>query len=127
VGGRPPRLMATGFWGGIGEPGTTGEPAPLAALVELAKGPETALVALSRQAGFRRLLGAVLVPAQTALWGKVLGVLGRLAATVPILRLSWSPEQSPWAALELALGGLGASAGPLPGRPDALEGAVGTR
>jgi hypothetical protein len=106
--GSPFRLCATGFWGELGERKAPSNPAPLAALVELAKSQATELVPLTRGSAFRRLLGVVLVPAQTAAWCDVLTLLGRLVAEVPVYRLAWNPECPPWAALEEKLGALAA-------------------
>jgi hypothetical protein len=103
VAGSPFFLLATGFWGTLGDCEPVPATAPLAALVSLDKGSDTRLECLPREAALRRLLDVVLVPAQTKAWAETLAILGRLLADVPVFRLLWSPADPPWKALEKAL------------------------
>jgi hypothetical protein len=102
--GHPFRLLGAGFWGTF-EAGKPPAGGPLAALVELAKGPRFQLRRLSRPAAVRRLLGVILVPPHPSLWGKALAVLAQIVDTVPVYRMAWCATQPPWAALEEALTG----------------------
>jgi len=104
--GSPFQLRETGFWGELGDREQTSGSAELAALVELAQGPGTRLERLTPTAALRRLLNVVLVPAQTGVWTTALGVLGRLVATTPVFRITWSPSQPPWSEIEAALGSM---------------------
>lgn len=100
VAGDPFELRHTGFWGELGARGGAPLGAPLAALVELAKGPHLELTPIDPATAFRRLLGAVVLPPAPALWRPATAVVARLVATVPVLRLAWHPAAPPWPALE---------------------------
>lgn len=100
--GSPFRLLGAGFWGTLGPREATAG-ARLSALVELAKGPRFHLSRLSRRTALRRLLGVILVPPHPSVWREALIVLGRLVDAVPVYRMTWSPAQLPWAALEEVL------------------------
>jgi hypothetical protein len=101
--GSPFRLWETGFWGELGDREQTSGSAELAALVELAQGPGTQIERLSGTAALRRLLNVVPVPPQSDVWSRALGVLGRLVATTPVFRLTWSPSPPPWSEIEAVL------------------------
>ncbi len=103
VQGRPFELHASGFWGTLGRGGRSGNPVPLAAVVELGKGPAFALEPLDGRRALRRLMDAVLVPLHPVLWSAALGVLGRAVKEVPAYRMRWSPEAPPWRELEALL------------------------
>jgi hypothetical protein len=103
VGGRPPLLRASGFWGELGE-GRPAAPVPLAALFELDKQPGLELRRLPAAEAFRRLLPVTLVPPQAEAWRAALDVLGQLLRDVPAWRLGWTPAQPPWGALRSLLG-----------------------
>jgi hypothetical protein len=101
--GGPFVLAGTGFWGTHGATVTPAGPFPLAALVELGRGPRLRIERLDPQTAVRRLIAAVLVPPGPPLWSAALGVIGRLVGVVPMLRLAWSPTESPWDELERAI------------------------
>lgn len=98
VAGSPPSLRATGYrrWPGP-EPGL---PAPLAALVELAKGPETAIERLTRPEGMRRLIHQLWVPPVPLLQREAMGVAARLVEAVPVYRMAWNPAFPPFREIE---------------------------
>ena len=98
IAGDPPSLRATGYlrWPGA-EPLL---PAPLAALVELAKGPETVIERLSRPEGLRRLMHHLWVPPVPLLQREAMGVAARVAAAVPVYRLAWNPARPPFREIE---------------------------
>lgn len=98
VGGSPPQLRASGFWGELGD-GAPAPPAPLAGLFELDKRSALELDRLPASEAFRRLLPVTLVPAQGEAWRAALDVLGRLLREVPAWRLGWRRDQPPWEAL----------------------------
>jgi mycofactocin biosynthetic radical S-adenosylmethionine protein MftC len=97
-------LSATGFWGTLAGRAAPRGFVPLAALVELGRGEETALTRLSAREALLALSGVVTIPASPALWSIALGVVGRLVAAVPVLRLAWTPERPPWREIESLLG-----------------------
>jgi hypothetical protein len=103
VAARPPAVAPTGFWGALGQGAAPAEPAPLRALVQLAKGPRFRLDPLPPREAFRRLLGVVLVPPMPGLWSQVLSTLAELVSAVPGYRMEWSPGAPPWDALAAAL------------------------
>jgi hypothetical protein len=95
--GAPFRLARSGYWGmGSGE---AVPPAPLAALVELAKSERLSLTRLRPLEAAVRLTGAVPVPAAQPLWSRALAVVARLVAAVPVYRMEWSPAEPPWTRL----------------------------
>lgn len=97
-GPRPFSAQATGFWGTLSRGECIPGAFPLAALVELAKGPLRFEPLGPRQA-LRRLLGVALLPTAPVLWSSGLGVLGDLASERPAYRMAWSPDTPPWDAL----------------------------
>jgi len=100
VTGRPWRLCSTGFWGEMSrDVGPMRQPLPLAALVELRKGDELRIEAMEKAAIVKQLVKVLVVPLETELWNTGLRVLGELAASIPVLRMSWSPETPPWGKL----------------------------
>jgi hypothetical protein len=100
--GDPPRVLASGFWGALD--GTARDAgAPLAALIELDRGPDLRLTRLTPSEALRRLLGALLVPPHAALWSRALAVAGRFARDVPVYRMAWNPAAPPWDALDARL------------------------
>lgn len=99
----PPELRSTGFWGEMDAPGHTPKQAPLAALVELARGRTFRLERLDATLALRRLLGVLLVPPLPALWGEAMALAGRLCRRVPVYRMEWNPAKPPWDDLRRAL------------------------
>jgi hypothetical protein len=89
-------LTASGFWGTGEQDRTSGKPCPLAALVELAKGAPFRLDRLEPRAAIARLVRVIMVPPGPPLWSAALAVLGRLVHAVPVYRMAWSPERTPW-------------------------------
>jgi hypothetical protein len=102
------RLGGTGFWGTF-EGDDRGDLLPLAALVELDKGPATRVDGLDPRTALRRLVACALVPPAPPLWSAALGAIGRIVDRVPAFRLAWSPGE-PWESVE----GVLVSAGALP-------------
>ncbi|RLE25430.1 MAG: hypothetical protein DRJ65_07775 [Acidobacteria bacterium] len=94
--GDPWELRATGFWGELEAGPQVPQPAPLAGLVELAKGPETRIYSLAPADALRRLLSVVVLPPDAPLWQDGMGQLSRLVETVRAFRMEWCPERSPW-------------------------------
>jgi len=90
---RPPQGSLASF---------TPEP-PLAALVELAQGPEFRLERLEPRAAVRRILGSITVPPGPPLWAAALAVVGDLVAAVPCYRMAWSLDGDPFAPLAAGL------------------------
>ncbi len=90
----PPRLAGSGFWGSF--EGVRAPAVPLAALIELAKGPTFECTRLAPAWALRRLLGVLLVPPQGDLWSRALANLADLVRHVPVYRLAWSPSAPPW-------------------------------
>ncbi len=111
IAGPPYRVSGTGVWGTLGPRRFPAESFPLGALVELVKGPGLRLDPLPMPAALRRLLGVLLVPAAPPLWQAALGVLGSLAKSCPLYRMTWSPAQPFWNDLLTALGVSSANAG----------------
>lgn len=103
VRGDPLEVRATGFWGELASTGASVRGAPLAAVVELAKGPRLSISPLAPEEAFRRLLSCIVLPASDALWNLALANVARLVRAVPCLRLSWSPARSPWEDLPTAI------------------------
>jgi hypothetical protein len=97
--GPPFGVARTGFWGTLGQGNAPDGTFPLAALLELEKGPRCRFDRLTSLAALRRLLTVTLVPPGPPLWSAALDVLGRLVASVPVLRMAWSPASPPWADL----------------------------
>ena len=102
VPGAPFSLAASGHWGTLQGRART-DIVPLRALVELAKGPSFRLERLGPREAVRRLAGVTMVPPSPALWNAALAVAGRLVTTVPVYRMTWSPEAPPWEELSVAL------------------------
>jgi hypothetical protein len=94
VPGAPFDLVRSGFWGeGRGE--RTG-PAPLALLVDLAKGPALRLARLPPAVAAGRVLASVPVPFAPPLWSRALAAVARLVQEVPVHRMEWTPDEPPW-------------------------------
>jgi hypothetical protein len=104
VPGRPGySLTATGFWGTLaGGRAHTGS-WPLAALIELDKGPGVRFSRLGTRDALVRLVGVLMVPPGPPLWAAALQTLGRLIREVPVERLSWSPAEAHWLQIEAHL------------------------
>jgi hypothetical protein len=100
----PAQLLATGFWGTFESAAPRATSAPLAALVELGRGPRFTLEPLSSSAALRRLFGVIVIPAETTLWQEALDVAGRLVRAVPAYRLTWNPAEPPWSEIVDRLG-----------------------
>jgi hypothetical protein len=102
--GRPFRLLPSGFWGEAASSSGPAAGAPLAALVEIARGPSFRLEKLAPSEGAVRLTGSLPVPFAPPLWARALPVLARLVAEVPVYRMEWSPSEPPLARLAALLG-----------------------
>jgi len=92
---RPFDLVRSGFWGEGRESGRGG-PAPLAMLVDLAKGPALGLTRLRPAQAAGRVLASVPVPRAPPLWSRALAVVAELVQRVPVYRMEWSPAEPPW-------------------------------
>jgi hypothetical protein len=103
--GRPFRLVRSGFWGEGRASGRVG-PAPLALLVDLARGPRLSLERLRPAEATGRFLASVPVPLAPPLWSRVLSVAAELVRAVPVYRMEWTPAEPPWEGLEALLAGL---------------------
>jgi hypothetical protein len=99
----PPRLRATGFWGVSDSADPPPAEAPLAALVELARGPAFRLESVAPDEAFRRLMGVLLVPPLTRPWQEAMALLARAVREVPVHRMHWSPDEPPWDRLRRAI------------------------
>lgn len=100
--GRPFDLVRSGFWGEGKASGSPG-PAPLALLVDLAKGPAFALSPLPPARAAGRLLASTPVPLAPPLWSRALAVAAELVRRVPVRRMEWAPADPPWERLAGAL------------------------
>jgi hypothetical protein len=89
-------LTASGFWGTGEREGASERPAPLVALVELARGTRFKLDRLATREAIARLVRVVMVPPGPPLWSAALAVLGALVREVPVYRMAWSPDEPPW-------------------------------
>jgi hypothetical protein len=98
--GRPLTLVRSGFWGEASPASAPPHGAPLALLVELAKGPTLRLSRLGAALAAGRLLASVPVPRVAALWQRALDVAAEVVDRVPVVRMEWSPESPPWSELE---------------------------
>ncbi|HXK08469.1 MAG TPA: hypothetical protein VMT70_02370 [Vicinamibacteria bacterium] len=103
--GRPFDLVRSGFWGEQGS-GRRVEPAPLALLVDLARGPRLRFTALRPAVAAGRLLASVPVPRAPSLWSRVLAVGAELVRRVPVHRMEWALDEPPWEGLAALLDGL---------------------
>lgn len=92
----PPTLRATGFWGEMAQAAPAPVEAPLAALVELAKGPGFRLERIGPPAALRRLLGVLLVPPLPRAWSEAVALADRLVRERPVYRMEWTPAEPPW-------------------------------
>jgi len=101
----PPTLRATGFWGEMDESSPPPGEVPLAALVELAKGPAFRLERLAPGLAVRRLLGVLVVPPHPRLWSAAMGLAGEATKAVPVYRMEWTPDEPPWDRLRTSLAG----------------------
>jgi hypothetical protein len=100
--GAPFQLVRSGFWGEGGESGPAG-PAPLRALVDLAKGPAFRLTRLRPAEAAGRVLASTPVPLAPPLWSRALAVVAALVGQVPVYRMEWTPAEPPWERLAGAL------------------------
>ncbi len=100
--GRPFALVRSGFWGEGRESGRCG-PAPLVALVDLAKGTAFRLTRLRPAEAAGRVLASTPVPLATPLWSCALSVVAELVQRVPVYRMEWTPAEPPWERLAGAL------------------------
>jgi hypothetical protein len=103
VPGRPFDLVRSGFWG-EGKEAAPAAPAPLALLVDLAKGPCFTLTRLAPAQAAGRVLASVPVPLASPLWSRALAAVAALVADVPVYRMEWSPATPPWERLGEVLG-----------------------
>jgi len=95
VAAAPFALVRSGFWGeGRGRGGVSA--APLAALVDLSRGPRLAFTRLRPFEAVRRLVTSVPVPLAPRLWSAALAVVADLVARVPVYRMEWAPSEPPW-------------------------------
>lgn len=99
---RPLTLVRSGFWGEGSPGGALPLPlgAPLALLVELAKGPELRFSRLEATLAAGRLLASVPVPRVAALWQRTLEVAAEVVSAIPVVRMEWSPAVPPWPSLQ---------------------------
>jgi hypothetical protein len=104
--GRPFALVRSGFWGEA-RPRPQGGAAPLALLVDLAKGPAFHAERLGPARGAGRVLASVPVPHVPEIWHRTLAVVAELVSRVPVIRMAWSPASPPWAELQDWLDRLG--------------------
>jgi hypothetical protein len=95
-------LVRSGFWGEGRESGRAG-PAPLALLVDLAKGPAFELTRLRPAEAVGRVLASAPVPLAPPLWSRALAVAAELVKRVPVYRMEWTPAEPPWERLAAAL------------------------
>jgi hypothetical protein len=93
--GHPFDLVRSGFWGEGPASGRTG-PAPLALLVDLAKGPALRLTSLRPAEAAGRVLASVPVPLAAPLWSRALAVVAEIVGRVPVYRMEWTPAEPPW-------------------------------
>lgn len=106
--GRPFALVRSGFWG-EGRPEGGASSAPLALLVQLAKGPAFSVEPLSPAAGAGRVLASVPVPHAPLLWRRALEVMAEVVSQVPVVRMEWALASPPWELLTTLLEGLPAT------------------
>lgn len=104
--GQPFDLVRSGFWGEGRRDGRSGK-APLALLVDLAKGSSLRLTRLRPAEAAGRVLGSVPVPLAPPLWSRALAVVANLVQRVPAYRMEWSPAEPPWEPLASLLAGPG--------------------
>jgi hypothetical protein len=95
-------LVRSGFWGEGREIGRGGT-APLAMLVDLAKGPAFELTRLRPAEAVGRVLASAPVPLARPLWSRALAVAVELVTQVPVYRMEWTPAEPPWERLAAAL------------------------
>lgn len=93
--GRPLSLVRSGFWG-EGRASAGPAQAPLALLVDLAKGPALRIEPLAPAAAAGRLLASVPVPHAPELWRCALEVAVEVVTGVPVVRMEWAPLTPPW-------------------------------
>ena len=106
----PPVLRATGFWGEWESSERPPVEAPLAALVELAKGPAFRLERLAPDQAFRRLMGVLLVPPLPRPWREAMALAARAVRELPVYRMQWAPDDPPWDQLRRAMLNVGGAA-----------------
>ena len=95
VPGHPFDLVRSGFWGEGAATGRT-RPAPLALLVDLAKGPAFRLSRLRPAEAAGRVLASAPVPLAPPLWSRSLAAAAALVREVPVRRMEWAPAEPPW-------------------------------
>jgi hypothetical protein len=96
--GSPFDLVRSGFWGEAPARGRPGR-APLALLVDLAKGPAFRLTRLGAAPAAGRLLASTPVPLAPPLWSRALATVAAIVERVPVYRMEWSPAEPPWEGL----------------------------
>jgi hypothetical protein len=96
--GRPFRLVRSGFWGEAA-PGAGAAGAPLALLVDLAKGSQFRASRLAPALAVGRVLASVPVPRSLALAKEALDAVVELVGQVRVVRMEWTPAAPPWASL----------------------------
>lgn len=101
-GGGPFVLVRSGFWG-LGRASGHAGPAPLAALVDLAKGEHLALTPLRPSVAASRIVASVPVPLAVPLWARALAVVAELVERLPVYRMEWNPAEPPWEQLAAVL------------------------
>ena len=95
---RPFSLVRSGFWG-EGLPSGRASAAPLALLVDLAKGESLALERLRPAVAAARILASVPVPHVPVLWERTLAIVAELVGATRVVRMAWSPAAPPWSAI----------------------------
>jgi hypothetical protein len=90
---------AAGFWGELDRSEAPKGRYPIAALLELAKGPRLAITAQSADEARRKLVAALLVPPAPPLWSLAIDLADRLARNARAARLEWSLDDEPWSAI----------------------------
>jgi hypothetical protein len=96
-------VRATGFWGTFDRSDALRGTYSVRAAFALEKGLEFEAARLSPALAVRRLLGVTLIPSAPRLWQGALALIERFVRSVPVYRMSWTPEASPWESIERVL------------------------
>jgi hypothetical protein len=99
TGGDSFMLVGSGFWGAA-RASERPRPAPLVALVDLAKGPRLRLEPLGPALAASRIAASVPVPLAPPLWTRALAIVADLVGRLPVYRMEWAPHEPPWERLE---------------------------
>ncbi len=99
---RPFTVVRSGFWGEA-RPQAPAAGAPLALLVDLAKGSAFRTERLAPSLAAGRLLASVPVPRAPELSQAALAVVAELVSQVEVVRMEWAKTEPPWRALEETL------------------------